>query len=90
MEEPGRLQSMESQRVEQDQATSLSLSLDLEYKMRHANANSFFKRTCLSKKTTYPNNPRDDSTHSNYQMVSTKVRLIMFFAAKDGEVLYNQ
>ena len=44
MEEPDRLESMGSQRVEQDQATSLSLSLDLEYKMRHVNANRVFLR----------------------------------------------
>ena len=36
------------------------------------------------------NNKRDDSTHGHHQMVSTKIRLIVFFAAKDGEALYNQ
>ena len=33
---------------------------------------------------------RDDSTHGHHQMVNTEIRLIIFFAAKDGEVLYSQ
>ena len=34
--------------------------------------------------------PCDDSTHGHHQMVNTKIRLIIFFAAKDGEALYSQ
>ena len=30
------------------------------------------------------------STHGHHQMVNTKIRLIIFFAAKDGEALYSQ
>ena len=30
------------------------------------------------------------STHGHHQMVNTKIRLIKFFAAKDGEALYSQ
>ena len=33
---------------------------------------------------------REDSTHGYHQMVNTKIRLIIFFAAKDGEDLYSQ
>ena len=33
---------------------------------------------------------RDDSTHGYQWMVNTKIRLIMFFADKDEEALYNQ
>ena len=33
---------------------------------------------------------REDSTHGHYQMVNTKIRLITFFVAKDGEALYSQ
>ena len=29
-------------------------------------------------------------THGHHQMVNTKIRLIIFFAAKDGEALYSQ
>ena len=31
-----------------------------------------------------------DSTHGHHQMVNTKIILIIFFAAKDGEALYSQ
>ena len=36
------------------------------------------------------NNTREDSTHGQIQMVDTKIRLIIFFAAKGGEALYSQ
>ena len=36
------------------------------------------------------NNTREDSTHGHHQIVNTKVRLIIFFVAKDGEALYSQ
>ena len=31
-----------------------------------------------------------DSTHENHQMVNTEIRLIIFFAAEDGEALNSQ
>ena len=31
-----------------------------------------------------------DSTPGHHQMVNTEIRLIIFFAAKDGEALYSQ
>ena len=36
------------------------------------------------------NNTREDSMHGHHQMVNTEIRLIIFFAAKDGEALYSQ
>ena len=33
---------------------------------------------------------REDSTHRHQQMVNTEIRLIILFAAKDGEALYSQ
>ena len=30
------------------------------------------------------------SIHGHHQMVNTEIRLIIFFAAKDGEALHNQ
>ena len=36
---------------------------------------------------TPSNNTREDSTHGHHQMVNTKIRLIIFFAAKDREAL---
>ena len=31
-----------------------------------------------------------DSIYGHHQMVNTEIRLIIFFAAKDGEALYSQ
>ena len=33
---------------------------------------------------------KKDSTHGHHQMVDIKIRLIIFFAVKDGEALYSQ
>ena len=33
---------------------------------------------------------RDNTTHGHHQMVNIENRLIIFFAAKDGEALYSQ
>ena len=43
-------------------------------------------------KTVQPssNSTREDCTYGHHQMVSTEIRLIIFFAAKDGEALYSQ
>ena len=42
-----------------------------------------------SQQTTMSNNTRD-STHGHHQMVNIEIRLIILFAAKDGEALYSQ
>ena len=34
------------------------------------------------------NNTTEDSTHGHHQMVNTEIKLIIFFATKDGGVLY--
>ena len=44
----------------------------------------------LAWKTPSSNNTREDSAHGHHQMVNTEMRLIIFFAAKDGEALYSQ
>ena len=36
------------------------------------------------------NNTRNDSTHGHHQMVNTKIKLIAFFVAEDGEAVYSQ
>ena len=51
---------------------------------------SFAKRVHWSYPTPSSNNTRDDSTHGHHQMVNTEIRLVIFFAAKDGEALYSQ
>ena len=35
-------------------------------------------------------NTRDDSTHVHHQIAKSGIRLIIFFAVKDGEALYSQ
>ena len=42
------------------------------------------------KQTPSSNNTREDSTHGHHQMVNTEIRLIIFFAAENGEALYSQ
>ena len=43
-----------------------------------------------SLQTPSSKNTREDSTHGHHQIVNTKIRLILLFAAKDGEALYSQ
>ena len=50
----------------------------------------FCQENALVIANTLFNNTREDSTHGRHQMVNTEIRLIIFFAAKDGEALYNQ
>ena len=50
----------------------------------------FFQENALVITNTLSNNTREDSTHGNHQMVKTEIRMIIFFAAKDGEALYSQ
>ena len=40
--------------------------------------------------TPSSNNIREDTTHGLHQIINIKIRLIIFFAAKDGEALYSQ
>ena len=44
--------------------------------------------------TDYSNHPlpttQEKTTHGYHQMVNIKIRLIIFFAAKDGEALHSQ
>ena len=49
----------------------------------------FSKRTHWSQQTPSCNNTREDYTHGYHQRVNTEIRLIIFFAAKDGEALYS-
>ena len=43
-----------------------------------------------SQQTLFVNNTRDDFIHGHYQMVNTKIKLIIFLAAKDAEAVYSQ
>ena len=53
-------------------------------------ADSFAKRMHWSWQIHSSNNTRKDSTYGHHQMINTEIRLIIFFAAKDGESLYSQ
>ena len=57
--------------------------------MKQAKTNRILprERTGPSK---HPLPTAQDSTHGHHQMVNTKIRLIIFFAATDGEALYSQ
>ena len=50
----------------------------------------FCQENTLVMQTPSSNNTRVDSTHGHYQTVNIIIRLIIFFAAKDGEALYCQ
>ena len=50
----------------------------------------FCQKNTLVTANTLFQQTRDYSTHGNHQMVNTKIRLIIFFAAKDGKALYSQ
>ena len=43
-----------------------------------------------SQQTPSSNNTREDSTCGHHQMVNIEIRLILLFAAKDGETLHSQ
>ena len=50
----------------------------------------FCQENTLVRTNTLFQQHREDSTHGHHQMVNTEVRMIIFFAAKDGEALYSQ
>ena len=50
----------------------------------------FYQENAQVIETPSSNNTREDSTHGHHQMVNIEIRLIIFFAAKDGEALYSQ
>ena len=58
--------------------------------MKQTKANRVFPR----ERTGHSKHPlpttQEKTTHGHHQMVDTKIRLIIFFVAKDGEALYSQ
>ena len=50
----------------------------------------FCQENTLITANTLFQHTREDSTHGHHQMINTEIRLIVFFAAKDGEALYSQ
>ena len=50
----------------------------------------FCQENTLVIATPSSNHTIEDSTHGHHQLVNIEIRLIIFFAAKDGEALYSQ
>ena len=62
-----------------------------KYKISRAKSNRVLGREYTGHSKHPPSTTqREDSTHAHHQMVNTEIRLIIFFAAKDGEALYSQ
>ena len=56
-----------------------------------AKDNRVLPRECTGhRKHPLSTTQRDNSTHGHHKMVSTKIRLFIFFAGEDGEALYSQ
>ena len=58
-------------------------------KWNRAKTNGVLPRKCTGH-SKHPLPTTQDSTHGHHQMVNTEIRLILFFAAKNGEALYSQ
>ena len=50
----------------------------------------FCQRIHWTQKTPSSNNTREGSTNGHHQMANIEFRLIILFAAKDGEALYSR
>ena len=57
--------------------------------MKQGKANDFGREHTVHNKQPFPTT-RDDSTIGHHRIVNTEIKLIIFFAAKDGEVLHSQ
>ena len=55
-----------------------------------AKTNRVLPRKCTGHSKHPLPTTQEKTTHGHHQMVNTKIRLIIFFAAKDGEALYSQ
>ena len=62
----------------------------LEYKMKQAKANRVLPREWTGHSKYSLPTTQEKTTHGHHQMVNTEIRLIIFFTAKDGEVLYSK
>ena len=58
--------------------------------MKQAKANRVLPRQHTGHSKQPLPTTQEKTTHGHHQMVNTKIRLIIFFAAKDGEALYSQ
>ena len=57
--------------------------------MKQGKANRVLPRECTGH-SKHPLPTIQDSTHGHHQVANSKIKFIVFFAAKDGEALYSQ
>ena len=62
----------------------------LEYRLNRAKANRVLPRERTGNNKYPLPTTQEKTTHGHHQMVNSKIRRIIFFAAKDGEALYSQ
>ena len=65
-------------------------NLALEYGIKQGKANRVLPRECIGHNKHPLPTTQEKTTHGHHQMVNTKIRLIIFFAAKDREAPYSQ
>ena len=65
-------------------------NLALEYRMKQGKANRVLPREHTGHSKHPLPTTQEKNTHGHHQVVNTKIRLIIFFAAKDGEARYSQ
>ena len=58
--------------------------------MKQGKANRVLPRECTGHSKHPLPTTQEKTTHGRHQMVNAEIRLIIFFAAKDGEALYSQ
>ena len=55
-----------------------------------ANTNRILPRECTGHSKHHLPTTQVMTTHGHHQIVNTEIRMIIYFAAKDGEALYSQ
>ena len=58
--------------------------------MKQGKANRVFPRECSGHSQHLLPTTQETTTHGHHQMVNTEIRFIIFFAAKDRDVVYSQ
>ena len=58
--------------------------------MKQAKTNRVLPRKCTGHNKHPLPTTQEKTIYGHHQMVNTEIRLIIFFAAKDGEALYSQ
>ena len=62
----------------------------MEYENKAGQGNRVLPREYTGHSKHTLSTTQEKTTHGHHQMVNPENRLIIFFAAKDGEALYNQ